>query len=228
MVERQRSILSKCVVCKRHSAKKLDILTASLPEDRIREAAAFEICGIDLAGPPFLRDNKKSWACLFTCAVYRAVHIELVTSLSTQSFLLALRRFIARRGRCSIIYCDNGSNFVGASNLLSNLDWSLIVNDTALHPIKWKFNPPTASWWGGWWERLIGILKRLRRVLGRSSLTYEQMTTVLCDSEAIINSRPMTYVTDNDAELVPLTPSMFLQDIKVSGVPDCDKADHQS
>ncbi|XP_055948258.1 uncharacterized protein LOC129981444 [Argiope bruennichi] len=137
--------------------------------------------------------------------------------------------FIARRGRCSIIYCDNGSNFVGASNLLSNLDWNLIVSDTALHPIKWKFNPPTASWWGGWWERLIGILKRLlRRVLGRSSLTYEQMTTVLCDSEAIINSRPITYVTDNDAELVPLTPSMFLQDIKVSGVPDCDKADQQS
>ncbi|XP_055928014.1 uncharacterized protein LOC129959216 [Argiope bruennichi] len=136
----------------RHSAKKLDILTASLPEDRIREAAVFEICGIDLAGPLFLRDNKKSWACLFTCAVCRTVHIELVTSLSTQSVLLALRRFIARRGRCSIIYCDNGSNFVGASNLLSKLDWGLIVSDTALHPIKWKFNPPTASWWGGWWE----------------------------------------------------------------------------
>ncbi|XP_055940812.1 uncharacterized protein LOC129971244 [Argiope bruennichi] len=150
-----RSILSKCVVCKRHSAKKLDILTAYLPEDRIREAAVFEICGIDLAGPLFLRDNKKSWACLFTCAIYRAIHIELVTSLSTQSFLLALRRFIARRGRCSIIYCDNDSNFVGASNLLSKLDWSLIVIDTALHPIKWKFNPPTASWWSG--DRLIGI-----------------------------------------------------------------------
>ncbi|XP_055932055.1 uncharacterized protein LOC129962334 [Argiope bruennichi] len=69
---------------------------------------------IDLAGSLFLRDNKKSWACLFTCAVYRAVHIELVTSLYTQSFLLALRRFIARRGRCSIIYCENGSNFVDA------------------------------------------------------------------------------------------------------------------
>lgn len=224
-----RSILSKCVICKRHSAKKLDTLTAPLPEDRIREAAVFEICGIDLAGPLFLKDNNKSWVCLFTCAVYRAVHIELVASLSTQSFLLALRRFIARRGRCNTIYCDNGSNFVGTANLLSALDWNLIVSDTALHPIKWKFNPPTASWWGGWWERLIGILKRLlRRVLGRSSLTYEQMTTVLCDCEAIINSRPMTYVTDNDAELVPLTPSMFLQDIKVSGVPDFDRVDHQS
>lgn len=189
----------------------------------------FEICGTDLAGPLFLKDGKKAWVCIFTCAVYRAVHLELVSSLSTESFLLALRRFIARRGRCETMYCDNGTNFVGASNLLRSLDWDRICNDNALQPIRWKFNPPSSPWWGGWWERLIGILKSLlRRILGRASLTFEELATVICDCESVINSRPLTYIDECDSEFVPLTPAMFLQDIKLSGVPDCDAADHKS
>ncbi|XP_035218315.1 uncharacterized protein LOC118191603 [Stegodyphus dumicola] len=224
-----RSIINQCTVCRRFSAKNLETCTGAPPEDRLREAAVFEICGVDLAGPVILKGNKKSWICLFTCAIYRAVHLELVESMSTESFLLALRRFIARRGRSRIIYCDNGTNFVGASNVLQDLNWKQITEDTSIPPIQWKFNPPTASWWGGWWERLIGILKKLlRRVLGRASLTSEEMNTTLCDCEAVINSRPLTYVTESDATLMPLSPSLFLQDNQISGVPDLDDIGHKS
>ncbi|KFM67093.1 hypothetical protein X975_26725, partial [Stegodyphus mimosarum] len=124
--------------------------------------------------------------------------------MSTNGFLLALRRFIARRGQSRIIYCDNGTNFVGASNVLRDLNWKQITDDTSIPPIQWKFNPPNASWW----ERLVGILKKLlRRVLGRASLTSEEMTTILCDCEAVNNSCPLTYVTENDATLIPVSPS---------------------
>ncbi|XP_055932853.1 uncharacterized protein LOC129962878 [Argiope bruennichi] len=217
------SLINKCTVCRRFSAKRVQVCTATPPNDRLREAAVFEICGIDFAGPVILKGNTKSWICLFTCAVYRAVHLELVESMSTESFLLALRRFISHRGRSKIIHCNNGTNFVGASNALRDLNGKQIIDDTSISPIQWKFNPPTASWWGGWWERLIGILKSLlRRVLGRASLTSEEMITILCDCEAVINSRPLTYVTENDVTLIPLSPSLFLQDIQTSGVPDLD------
>ena len=94
-----------------------------LPEDRVRDAAAFEVIGIDYAGPLFLSGGQKAYICLFTCAVYRAVHLELVTSLSTEEFLEAFRRFIARRGRPTVVYSDNGKNFVGTRNLLQKINY---------------------------------------------------------------------------------------------------------
>ncbi|GFX93213.1 integrase catalytic domain-containing protein [Trichonephila clavipes] len=93
-----------------------------LPPDRVTDCAPFEIVGIDLAGPLFLKDGRKVWITLFTCAVYRAIHLELVNSLTSDAFLLALRCFIARRGRPRKIYCDNGTNFRGAFNDLSKLN----------------------------------------------------------------------------------------------------------
>ncbi|GBL82420.1 hypothetical protein AVEN_252561-1 [Araneus ventricosus] len=132
-----------------------------LPPDRVTDCAPFEVVGIDLAGPLFLKDEGKVWIVLFTCAVYRAIHLELVNSLSSDAFLLALRRFIARRGRPRTIYCDNGTNFLGASNDLSKLNWSKILKETRTPKIFWKFIPPTAAWWGGWWERFVRTLKDL-------------------------------------------------------------------
>ncbi|XP_076283978.1 uncharacterized protein LOC143210727 [Lasioglossum baleicum] len=109
-----RSVISKCVVCKRYSTKNMKADSPPLIAHRVRDAAIFEITRMDFAGPVFLRGRQKAWICLFTCAVYQAVHLELVTSLSTKTFLDSLRRFIARRGRPSIVYTDNGTNFVGA------------------------------------------------------------------------------------------------------------------
>lgn len=219
-----RSVIRKCVICRRHDSKPFEVAPAPLPKDRIRDAAVFEVVGIDFAGPVFLKNSQKAWVCLFICAVYRAVHLELVTSLSTTAFLEALRRFIARRGRPSVIYTDNGTNFIGLDNLLKGIDWQMVSRIGALQRIQWNFNPPTAAWWGGWWERLIGVMKKLlKRVLKKSCLSYEEMITVLCDCEAVMNLRPITFMSDEKQEFVPLTPSMFLQQLQEIGVIDLDQ-----
>ncbi|XP_011705757.1 PREDICTED: uncharacterized protein LOC105460953 [Wasmannia auropunctata] len=199
-----RSVIRQCVVCRRHDAKAIQAIPAPLPEDRVRDAAVFEIVGIDLAGPVFLKGSQKAWIVLFTCAVYRAVQLELVTSLSTVSFLEAFRRFVARPGRPTVVYSDNGKNFVGLNNLFSKVNWDEVAKTGTVQKIEWKFNPPTAAWWGG-------------------CPAYEEMLTVLCDCEAVINSRPITFMSDSAQDLVPLSPSMFLQEIREIGVPDCDQ-----
>ncbi|CAL1276505.1 unnamed protein product [Larinioides sclopetarius] len=215
-----------CLRCKRYISRNIETPPGSLPQDRVKESAAFEVSGVNLAGPLTLKEGEKCWIVIFTCAVYRAVHLELVLSLTTISFLLCLRRFIARRGRPKVMYSDNGTNFVGAENLLQNLNWDEIEKETSVQRIKWKFIPPSAPWWGGFWERIIHMVKKLlRRVLGNACLYYEEFVSILCDCEAIINSRPLTYISEDPNDLIPLTPSMFIQDIPTVGVSDLDKLD---
>ena len=120
-----------------------------------------------------------------------------------------------------MIYADNGTNFVGTRNLMDKLDWNKITNGTPR--IKWIFNPPAAPWWGGWWERLVGLVKQLiLRILGRSVLNYEELSTILCDCEQVINSRPLTYLAEDTNDLLALTPMMFLNDLRSQGVADLD------
>ena len=221
-----RGVIRKCIRCRRFSVRPIETVSIPLPEDRVKDAAVFEITGIDLCGPLLVRGEKKCWILLATCAIYRAVHLELVSSLSTDCFILALRRFIARRGRPSTIYSDNGKNLVGTANLLKSIDWEKVEDFASEKRISWKFNPPSAPWWGGFWERLIGVLKSiLRRVLGRACLNDEELTTILCDVESIINSRPLTYLSEDPDDLLALTPAMFLQEIKSVGVCDFDIID---
>ncbi|CAL1274780.1 unnamed protein product, partial [Larinioides sclopetarius] len=113
-----RKILKNCVRFRRFSSRSVKMNLPPLPEDRVRDASVFEVSGVDLAGPLLLRDDSKAWIALFTCAVYRGIHLQLLSSMTTESFLLALRRFIARRGRPSVVYSDNGTNFVGAHRIL--------------------------------------------------------------------------------------------------------------
>uniref|UniRef100_A0ABD2X9A7 Integrase catalytic domain-containing protein n=1 Tax=Trichogramma kaykai TaxID=54128 RepID=A0ABD2X9A7_9HYME len=219
-----RKVINRCVNCRRHAAKTVTTPATCLPEDRVRDADVFEVTGVDYAGPLYLRDGTKAWICLFTCAVYRPVHLELVSSLSTENFLDALRRFISRRGRPRIIYSDQGTNFRGADNLLSMVNWDKIQAECSTKRISWRFNPPAAPWWGGWWERLVRLVKDLlKRSLGRSSLNYEEMTTVLCECEAIINARPISYSSDDKEGLLAITPDMFLKEIDDEKVPDLDQ-----
>ncbi|GFT18133.1 retrovirus-related Pol polyprotein from transposon 412 [Trichonephila clavipes] len=182
--------------------------------------------GVDLAGPLHLKDRRTGWVVLFTCAVFRAVHFELITSLSTPAFLQSLRRFISKRGRPTIIYSENGTNFVGSNSALNSIDWDVVISKANIQKI--KCNPPSAAWWGGFWERMIQMLKQiLRKMLGRASLYYEELNTVLCECEHVINSRPLTYISEDVNDLSPLTPAMFLQEIETSDVTDIDCLDHQ-
>ncbi|GFV97737.1 DUF5641 domain-containing protein [Trichonephila clavipes] len=101
---------------------------------------------------------------------------------------------------------------------------STLLPKLLLQEIVWKFIPPTAAWWGGWWERLVRIIKELlRRSLGKSILSYEELSTVICDCEFLINSRPLTYISENPQELIPLTPAMFLIENRCSDTTDIDE-----
>ncbi|GBN62223.1 hypothetical protein AVEN_75346-1 [Araneus ventricosus] len=110
-------------------------------------------------GPLIIKENKKVWILIITCAVYRAVHLDLLMSLSTDNFILALRRLIAHRGRPLTIYSDNGTNFIGIVNFLKTINLRRL--EKTFTTITWKLIPPTAPWWDGVWDRLIGLLKRI-------------------------------------------------------------------
>ncbi len=221
-----RKISNTCPCCKRYQEKKCETPAAPLPMNRVGNAAVFEVVGIDLGGPLYLENSVKAWFVLFTCAVYRAIHLELVSSISSAEFRQALRRFIARRSRPKIIYTDHGTNFTGTENLMAKLDWKEILESSEAQRIKWIFNPPLAPWWGGWWERMVRMVKELlRRILGKTHLTYEEMQTILCDCEYTINSRPLTYLSESPDELIALTPMMFLNDVRSGDVPDLDSID---
>ena len=218
-----REVILKCVICKRQCAKPMRVDPAPLPLNRIKDAAVFEVTGIDFVGPLYLRGQQKAWIYLFTCAVYRAVHLEFVMCMSTTAFLDALDNFIGRCGRPSVIYSDNGTNFVGANSAFERLNWNVISQTSSAKQIKWIFNPSSAAWRGGWWERLVGMVKfTLHKVLEKPCLTYNQMYTVLINCECTINSRPLTYTSDSPQDLKPLTPAIFLNGIRESECPDID------
>ncbi len=218
-----KRVTQKCVKCRRFDSTKPNVPLAALPEDRVKNASAFEVTGIDLAGPLMLKTKKKVYIVLFTCAIYRGIHLELTESLSTEDFLLAFVRFCKRKRRPSIVYTDNGTNFVGAVNLFKQIDWKEVERRNKQLRITWRFNPPSAPWWGGWWERLVRSVKDLlRRMLGFRKLSYAELETSLCEVESAINNRPLTYVTEDPEDLIPLTPAMFICNLPNDEVPESE------
>ncbi|UYV61043.1 hypothetical protein LAZ67_1003208 [Cordylochernes scorpioides] len=180
-----------------------------------------KIIRVDLLGPLHLKEGGKVWVAAFTCAVYRAIHLELVKSLETGVFMMALHRFICRRGRPEKIYSDNGTNFAKLNRIFKRLDWTRIERETSIKRIQWIFIPPSAPWWGGFWERMVRTIKEmLIKMLGHRKLKYVQLQTALCEIESIINNRPLTYVSEDDNDLKPLTPNEFLQNGPESSFPE--------
>lgn len=214
-----------CLICKRARVKAGQQVSAPLPKERINMTQAFETTGVDFAGPLYIKPhNTKAYIALFTCAVTRAVHLELVSDLSTDAFLLAFRRFISRRGICGVIYSDNAKTFKRAEQDLKLL-WTLmeakeIQNLFAEKRISWKYIVERAAWWGGMWERLVRSVKTcLRKVLGRSYLGFEELQTLICEVEAVINSRPLTYLHTDSSEPSPLTPAHFITGQRITTLP---------
>ena len=166
--------------------------------------------GVDHAGPLYARDacKTKFYILLFTCAVIRAVHLELVGSLSTQDTVLTFRRFVSRRGHLNIVYSDNSKTFIALSRHLS--EKLFFFRPT------WKFITPRAPWVGGWWERLIQSVKKgLRKTLGLRLITVVELTTVLTEIEHCINSRPLTYISDSP-EYDVITEGFFISKTAIS------------
>ena len=163
----------------------------------------------------------------------RAVHLELVQDMSAQTFLLCLRRFIATRGTPEEIISDNAKQFKLSSDTIK-LIWANIVqsdeiqNYVSSRSIKWSFIVELAPWMGGFYERLVGLVKRdLRKTIGRKLLSVEQMTTLLKECEAVINSRPLVYIGDDLKSSISITPRHFTCLNPYTGIPDlqCDVDD---
>lgn len=206
----------------------------NLPAARVNSSPPFYVTGVDYAGPILIRDRKtrgckliKGYICLFVCFATKTIHIELVTELSKEVFLLALKRFVARRGKPKHIFSDNGTNFVAASSELKQIYKFLADNLSSLSDalskdnIEWSLNPPYSPHFGGLWESGVRIIKHhLRRVLGNVHLTYEELNSLLIQIEEIVNSR--TFLSSDPKDLSHITPAHFLVGRALTSVPDYD------
>lgn len=204
-----RQRVHACNFCFKNSPSHLNTKMADLPSYRVQETKAFVHTGVDYAGPINItlcrrrgQRSQKAYICLFICLVTKAVHIELTTDLSSDTFISAFKRFISRRGPVSHMYSDNGTNFVGAKSQINEL-----LTDRR---IEWHMIPPRAPHFGGIWESNIKSIKlHLYRVIGSQLLTYEELLTVLTQIETILNSRPLCILSE-DPFPEPLTPAHFI------------------
>ena len=209
-----KKVLRKCVLCKVVQGQTITPPeTPYLPSFRINCNHAFEHVGVDYAGPIFYKNvNKQStellkcYILLITCAVTRAIHIEVTPDVGSYSLKLALIRFFSRRGVSKFVISDNFKSFksIEIKDFLRKKD------------IKWEFILEKSPWWGGFYERLIGITKLcLKKCMGKSRLTYDETVTFSIEAESIVNSRPLTYV-DDDPNNDVLTPSQLVYGRKLN------------
>ena len=159
--------------------------------------------------------SAKRYGVLFTCHTTRAVHLELAHDMATDAFLLALRRFISRRGFVKVLRSDSGSNFIGAEKelkeSLKQLNHDKIIDVMSRQNIEWKFNPAISPWMGGVWESLVKSVKRALRVITRDrAFTEDSLTTFLCEVESVINQRPITPTSDSIDDFDAIEPYHFL------------------
>ena len=150
--------------------------------------------------------------CLFTCAVTRAVHLEIVTDLSTETFLQAFRRFSSRKSLPRTVISDNASTYLAAANELKELFTSPLLSEAlSKKGVTWQFIPKCAPWYGGFWERLISLTKlSLKKMLGHTYTTLPILQTLIVEVEAILNDRPLTYLSSDVTDPQPLTPSHLI------------------
>ena len=245
-----KSVLSKCLKCRIFKAEPMKQILAPLPEERTKNAAPFTYVGLDFAGPiyVFLPDGtaEKSYIALFVCLSTRALHIELTMGMSTEQFTNAIRKMIARRGWPRRIFSDNAKTFVRVDKdlqkRLERVDWKKVQELAPSHigdALEWCFNTPKASWWGGHFERFVGLIKvRLKKNLGSAKLDQTQMQVTLCEIEAVINSRPIAVVRSDANDPLPITPGHLAANRMMAVVPDgkqddfanenvCQRAKHQ-
>jgi hypothetical protein len=209
-----------CVTCKRLYGRPQNQKMADLPTERTEPGLhPFTNVGVDLFGPFLVkvrRSEVKRYGCVYTCFSTRAIHIEVLHSLETDTFINGFIRFASRRGYPAKIWSDNGTNLVGArtelSRSLSQLNRNEVIQAARRKEVEWTFNPPLASHQGGIWERMIRTIRKVLTALIYSSnrMTDDVLNTVMCEVETIVNSRPITKNSEDINDDMPLTPNHLL------------------
>ena len=218
------SCITHCVLCRKLRGNVAEQKMASLPQDRLAAGPPFTFCGVDYFGPWLIKEGRKElkrYGVLFTCLSSRAIHLEIAKSLETDSFINALRRFLARRGPVRLLRSDQGTNLVGAKRELKealtemkNDKVRAFLLENECDWFEFQMNVPSASHMGGVWERQIRTARNVLNALldqAGTQLDEESLSTFMCETEAIVNSRPLT--VDNissPTEAEPLTPNHLL------------------
>lgn len=216
-------IIHKCVICKKLRGKLEEQKMSDLPSDRLSLEPPFTHVGLDVLSPWTVTSRRtrrghaesKRWAIIFTCLSTRAVHIEVIETMTTTSFINGLRRFAAIGGPIKTLRSDRGTNFIGACKELNlNTEDSELKTYLQDNKCSWTFNPPLSSHMGGVWERMIGIARHILNALllkmNTSYLTHEVLTTLMAEVSTIMNSRPLVPISSDPEVPAVLTPSMLL------------------
>lgn len=214
--------IRNCVVCRKGRRPPEEQKMADLPEDRLESTPPFVYVGMDCFGPFVIKKGRsevKRYGLLFTCLCSRAIHIEMLEDMSTDSFINGLRRFIAIRGAVRLLRSDQGSNFVGARNelkeALKELDLERVETYLSNHQCEFLMNAPASSHAGGVWERQIRTVRSvleatLRMYPGR--LDDSCLRTYLYEAMSIVNGRPLSVSQLGDPlSPEPLTPNHLVQ-----------------
>ena len=227
-----RTMVRSCVRCRKVAAKPSPQIIGQLPPDRLDPRATFVCVGVDYAGPMLIKSGpvrkpvlRKSYVAVFVCFATKAVHLELVSDLTTSAFIATLRRFIGRRGIPNTIWSDHGTNFVGAEReikeLLRNQGSVAIGEFCSSQNINWRFAPEHAPHFGGLWEAAVKSFKtHVKRILGEVKLNFEEFSTILIQVEACLNSRPLTPLPESTDAIEVLTPGHFLIGRPLTALPD--------
>lgn len=234
-----RQICHDCVICFKAKPTPAKQLMGNLPLERVTQNFVFNICGIDFCGPFLVKYKNqrkgivnKVYVAIFICFTTRAIHLEVVTDLTTQSFLASLKRFFARRGKCQKLFTDNAKTFVGANKELKRLHNIVKYPDEILatylssEGIDWNFIPPRAPNFGGLWEAGVKSFKHhLKRVVGETRLTLEELLTIVVQIEGFLNSRPLCPMSCDPNDFQVLSPGHFLIGRPITSIPEpslCD------
>ena len=216
--------ITRCVTCRRLRGTVSEQKMADLPVDRLQPAPPFTFCGVDYFGPFYIKDGRKElkrYGVLFTCLSSRAIHLETAKTLETDSFLNALRRFLARRGPVRELRSDQGTNITGAQRELREALTEMNQNEVRSFLLErecdwfeFQMNVPASSHMGGVWKRQIRTARNVLNALllqDGKQLDEESLQTFMCETEAIVNSRPLTVSNiSSPTETEPLTPNHLL------------------
>ena len=212
-------VTQRCLVCKLRNAKPVPPRMAPLPIERLTPfIKPFSYIGLDYFGPIDVtvgRRVEKRWIALFTCLNTRAIHLEVAHRLDADSCIMAIRRFVLRRGPPIAIFSDNGTNFKAADKELKEQIRRIDLASANVFTnarTRWSFNPPSAPHMGGIWERMVRTAKTTMQALyGDNRMNDEILLTVIAETEEIINSRPLVYTPQESSNAEALTPNHFVR-----------------